>query len=52
MSKVEDFNSETDSDYASYWRDWVIPLPPPSLHPPVLFPYERVRSGFFFRDEH
>ena len=20
---MEDFNSETDSDYASYWRDWV-----------------------------
>lgn len=22
---MEDFNSETDSDYASYWRDWVGP---------------------------
>ena len=21
--KMEDFNSETDSDYTSYWRDWV-----------------------------
>ena len=21
--EMEDFNSETDSDYASYWRDWV-----------------------------
>ena len=20
---MEDFNSETDSDYTSYWRDWV-----------------------------
>jgi hypothetical protein len=20
---MEDFNSESDSDYASYWRDWV-----------------------------
>ncbi|EAW07838.1 uncharacterized protein ACLA_025550 [Aspergillus clavatus NRRL 1] len=19
---MEDFNSETDSDYTSYWRDW------------------------------
>lgn len=28
---MEDFNSETDSDYTSYWRDWVsgllFPLP-------------------------
>lgn len=28
---MEDFNSETDSDYTSYWRDWVsgllLPLP-------------------------
>ncbi|OJJ63394.1 hypothetical protein ASPSYDRAFT_37940, partial [Aspergillus sydowii CBS 593.65] len=22
---MEDFNSETDSDYTSYWRDWVSP---------------------------
>jgi len=22
-SKMDEFNSETDSDYASYWRDWV-----------------------------
>ena len=21
--RMEDFNSETDSDYTSYWRDWV-----------------------------
>jgi hypothetical protein len=21
--KMEDFQSETDSDYTSYWRDWV-----------------------------
>jgi hypothetical protein len=21
--KMDDFNSETDSDYTSYWRDWV-----------------------------
>ena len=20
---MDDFNSETDSDYTSYWRDWV-----------------------------
>lgn len=20
---MEDFNSESDSDYTSYWRDWV-----------------------------
>ena len=20
---MEDFNSETDSDFTSYWRDWV-----------------------------
>lgn len=20
---MEDFNSDTDSDYTSYWRDWV-----------------------------
>lgn len=20
---MEDYNSETDSDYTSYWRDWV-----------------------------
>ncbi|KAI2826318.1 hypothetical protein CBS63078_4465 [Aspergillus niger] len=25
---MEDFNSETDSDYTSYWRDWVsLPIP-------------------------
>lgn len=23
---MEDFNSETDSDYTSYWRDWVSPV--------------------------
>ena len=22
-ARMEDFNSETDSDYTSYWRDWV-----------------------------
>ena len=22
-ASMEDFNSETDSDYTSYWRDWV-----------------------------
>ena len=22
-NNMEDFNSETDSDYTSYWRDWV-----------------------------
>ena len=21
--RMEEFNSETDSDYTSYWRDWV-----------------------------
>lgn len=38
--EMEDYNSETDSDYTSYWRDWVcnssnlnprsFPLPAPS----------------------
>jgi hypothetical protein len=23
VNMMEDFNSETDSDYTSYWRDWV-----------------------------
>jgi hypothetical protein len=23
FDKMEDFQSETDSDYTSYWRDWV-----------------------------
>ena len=22
---MDEFNSETDSDYTSYWRDWVSP---------------------------
>jgi len=26
---MDDFNTETDSDYTSYWRDWVsLPLIP------------------------
>jgi hypothetical protein len=23
---MDDFNSDTDSDYTSYWRDWVSTL--------------------------
>lgn len=32
---MDDFNSETDSDYTSYWRDWVSAflLSSISLHP-------------------
>ena len=26
---MDDFNSDTDSDYTSYWRDWVRPPPEP-----------------------
>jgi hypothetical protein len=37
---MDDFNSETDSDYTSYWRDWVgtsIHSTCPPLHvPPIL----------------
>lgn len=36
--EMEDYNSETDSDYTSYWRDWVcdfliqssLSFPPPT----------------------
>jgi len=30
---MDDFNSETDSDYTSYWRDWVRTLAPLQLNP-------------------
>lgn len=31
FTMMEDFNSETDSDYTSYWRDWVGPTSLPEL---------------------
>jgi hypothetical protein len=33
LAVMDEFNSETDSDYASYWRDWVCP----AKFPRVLF---------------
>lgn len=30
---MDDFNSDTDSDYTSYWRDWVRPPPVPAPVP-------------------
>lgn len=33
---MDDFNSETDSDYTSYWRDWVGTWTPPLLSALVL----------------
>lgn len=36
---MEDFQSETDSDYTSYWRDWVGPAPSFSGEPPSLPSY-------------
>jgi hypothetical protein len=34
---MDDFNSETDSDYTSYWRDWVGPsLCIHSFHNPAI----------------
>lgn len=42
---MDDFASDTDSDYTSYWRDWVS-LPAHTL----LYPFDRcknhVRLGF------
>ena len=35
---MDDFNSETDSDYTSYWRDWVsLKLSSSFEHPAPLF---------------
>jgi hypothetical protein len=42
FDKMEDFQSETDSDYTSYWRDWVSVSSFPSLEPHFqLAPPER-----------
>lgn len=37
MAGMDDFVSDSDSDYTSYWRDWVchiFPPPPPPFPPP------------------
>lgn len=33
---MDEFASESDSDYTSYWRDWVSPIPLPST--PMALP--------------
>ena len=35
---MDDFNSETDSDYTSYWRDWVS----------LFFLLQEIEWDFFF----
>lgn len=42
---MEDFNSETDSDYTSYWRDWV-GLTFTITHPHVPCRYDHVVRTF------
>lgn len=36
MAGMDDFVSDSDSDYTSYWRDWVCHIFPPS--PPLFLP--------------
>lgn len=35
---MDDYNSETDSDYTSYWRDWVGEISNQTLFSSLLFP--------------
>ena len=52
LDLVEEFNSETDSDYSSYWRDWVGLITTVEL--PKNFLTIRLRatsSGSLFRRE-
>jgi hypothetical protein len=40
---MDDFNSETDSDYTSYWRDWVGTFTSINVHNLVAYPTVALR---------
>jgi hypothetical protein len=44
---MDDFNSDTDSDYTSYWRDWV--RPPPAPVPGACMPPLKLTCASSFR---
>jgi hypothetical protein len=32
---MDDYGTESDSDYTSYWRDWVCRVSYPAIYPPI-----------------
>jgi hypothetical protein len=47
---MDDFNSETDSDYTSYWRDWVSLDISLSLCAARACSWQEVRTGFEMKE--